>query len=250
MRLFGIIGNPLGHSFSQQYFTEKFTRENLSDHIYRKFELPSVDHLPELLEREAYLCGFNVTIPYKVQVFRYLDSVDPVAEAIGAVNTVRVTREKGRALLKGFNTDAPAFRESLLQNLGRIPEYALVLGTGGASKSVTYILRELGIIAVPVSRNPVEGGYLYKDLPHDVIRGAGLLINTTPAGMAPFTEASPAIDYSALHEEQLLFDLIYNPRVTQFLARGSERGCRTVNGEQMFHIQAEMAWRIWNGEFR
>ncbi|MCU0377006.1 MAG: shikimate dehydrogenase [Bacteroidales bacterium] len=250
MRLFGIIGNPLGHSFSQHYFTAKFIRENLKEHSYRKFELTSIDQLPELLERESDLCGFNVTIPYKVQIFRYLDNIDPVAEAIGAVNTVRIIREKGSIVLSGFNTDAPAFRKSLLLNLDKTPEYGLVLGTGGASKSVTYILRELGIKPVPVSRNHVDGGYPYDDLPGDVVSGAGLVINTTPVGMSPHIDNSPAIDYSLLHEGQLLFDLIYNPPVTQFLARGSERGCHILNGEEMFQFQAEMAWGIWNSEVR
>lgn len=246
MRLFGIIGFPLGHSFSQKHFTEKFEREHLSDHAYRKFELPEIGMLPALLGSEPDLCGFNVTIPWKVKVMEYLDEIDPDAAAIGAVNTVRVTRRDGRPWLKGFNTDAPAFRESLLRNLTVLPDSAIVLGTGGAAKSVMHTLLDLNIVAVPVSRRLVRGGYTYDDLPGYMISEAGLIVNATPTGMAPDTNAFPPIDYSCLREGQLLFDLIYNPPVTEFLARGEEQGCLTVNGEEMFLIQAQLAWEIWN----
>jgi shikimate dehydrogenase len=248
MRLFGIIGFPLGHSFSQKHFTEKFEREHLADHAYRKFELQEIGDLPALLEKEPDLCGFNVTIPYKVRVIEYLDEVDPVAAEIGAVNTVRVIRRNGRPWMKGYNTDAPAFRESLLRNLSSLPDSAIVLGTGGAAKSVMHTLIDLNIIAVPVSRRLVRGGYTYDDLPGYMISEAGVIINTTPVGMAPHTDAVPPIDYSCLREGKLLFDLIYNPPVTEFLARGEEQGCMTVNGEEMFLIQAQLAWEIWNSE--
>jgi shikimate dehydrogenase len=246
MRLFGIIGYPLGHSFSQKHFTEKFDRESLTDHSYRKFELPSIDMLPELVSRETDLCGFNVTIPYKIEVMRYLDEIEETASQIGAVNTVRVTRKDGNPYLKGFNTDAQGFRESLLRNLVTLPETALVLGTGGASRSVIHTLIDLNIIAIPVSRRPLKRGYSYDDLPGEVINEAGLIVNTTPLGMAPNTQSLPPIDYSCLREGQLLFDLVYNPPVTAFLAMGEQHGCQTVNGEEMFLIQAEMAWDVWN----
>ena len=246
MRLFGIIGYPLGHSFSQKHFTEKFEREGLDGHSYRKFELSDISQLPALVESEPYLCGFNVTIPYKISVIDYLDETEETAAEIGAVNTVRVTRVKGRPYLRGYNTDAPAFRESLIKNLASLPETALVLGTGGASRSVMHTLVDLNIRAVPVSRRPVRGGYSYDELPGDVINEAGLIVNTTPVGMAPHVEAMPPIDYSYLREGQLLFDLIYNPPVTAFLARGEEHSCQTVNGEEMFLIQAGLAWDIWN----
>lgn len=246
MKLFGIIGFPLGHSFSQKHFTEKLEREHLTGHAYRKFELPEIGMLPGLVEKEPDLCGFNVTIPFKVKVLDYLDEVDPVAAEIGAVNTVRVFRRDGKPLLKGYNTDAPAFRESLLRNLTSLPDSAIVLGTGGAAKSVMHTLIDLNIIAVPVSRRLVRGGYTYDGLPGYMISEAGVIINTTPVGMAPHTDAMPPIDYSCLREGQLLFDLIYNPPVTAFLARGEEQGCMTVNGEEMFLIQAQLAWEIWN----
>ncbi len=250
MRLFGIIGYPLGHSFSQKHFTEKFLRENLPDHAYRKFELSDIGELPALLDREPDLCGFNVTIPYKVKVLDYLDETDPEAAAIGSVNTVRVSRRNGRRWLTGFNTDAPAFRESLLGNLITLPESALVLGTGGAARSVIHTLLDLNIMAVPVSRQPVRGGYSYDELPGDMIGEAGLIVNATPVGMAPATDAMPPLDYSYLREGQMLFDLIYNPPVTAFLTKGDDHGCQTVNGEEMFLIQADLAWEIWNEEIR
>jgi shikimate dehydrogenase len=250
MKLFGIIGYPLGHSFSQKYFTEKFSRDKLAEHSYRKFELTSIDLLPALLEKEPDLCGFNVTIPYKIVVMDYLNEIDGVAAEIGAVNTVRVTRKHGKPYLIGFNTDAPAFRESLLRNLITLPETALVLGTGGASRSVMHTLIDLNIMAIPVSRKPVKEGYSYFDLPGEVISEAGLIVNTTPLGTAPATDASPPIDYSFLREGQLLFDLVYNPPVSQFLTRGEEHGCQTVNGEEMFLIQAELAWKVWNQRIR
>lgn len=246
MSLFGIIGYPLGHSFSQKHFTEKFERESLPGHAYRKFELSDISQLPGLLEREPDLCGFNVTIPYKVKIIDYLDEIEPVASEIGAVNTVRVSRRNGKPYLQGFNTDAPAFRESLLKNITVLPETALVLGTGGAARSVTYTLIDLNIIPVLVSRRPLRGGYSYDDLPGDVISEAGLIINATPVGMAPDINAMPPIDYSCLSEGQLLFDLTYNPPVTAFLAQGEARGCRTVNGEEMFLLQADLAWKRWN----
>lgn len=250
MRLFGIIGFPLGHSFSESYFTEKFRKENLTDHYYRKFELPSIEALPDLIALQEDLCGFNVTIPYKVKVINYLDEIDDTASEIGAVNTVRVTRRNGLPHLKGFNTDAPAFRSSLLNNLSSIPESAIVLGTGGASKSVTFILTDLGIRTVSVSRQATKDSYSYKNLPGEEISGAGLIVNTTPVGMAPLAEACPPLDFSFLREGQLLFDLIYNPPLTRFMMMGEEQGCIAVNGEEMFHIQAELAWGIWNDKLK
>ncbi len=250
MKLFGIIGYPLGHSFSQKHFTEKFDREQLSDHTYRKFELTEISLLPSLIESEPDLRGFNVTIPYKVRVMDYLDEIDETAAGIGAVNTVRVIRREGKPFLQGFNTDAPAFRESLLKNLITLPESALVLGTGGAAKSVVHTLIDLNIIAIPVSRQPVRGGFTYDDLPGIVISEAGLIVNATPLGTAPDVDAMPPIDYSYLREGQMLFDLVYNPPVTSFLALGEEHGCQTVNGEEMFLVQAELAWEIWNAEIR
>jgi len=248
MRLFGIIGYPLGHSFSERYFTAKFERENMADCRYRKFELPSLDMLPKLLDREQDLAGFNVTIPYKIRIMDHLHEIDPDAAEIGAVNTVRVTRRNGAVHLKGYNTDAPAFRQSLLENLSSLPESAVVLGTGGASKSVCHVLMELNIRVITVSRNSATGIFTYHDLPGEELHSAGLIVNTTPVGTFPDTKTAPPIDYSWLREGQLLFDLIYNPPQSLFLRLGEGQGCQTLNGEEMFHIQAEMAWEAWNRE--
>ena len=250
MILYGIIGYPLGHSFSQRYFTEKFQRERLSDHIYRKFELESAAMIPSLPESQKELRGFNVTIPYKVEVMKYLDFIDPVASEIGAVNTVRVSERNGRRYLEGFNTDAPAFMSTLEGVIRPGNGYALVLGTGGASRSVTWVLREMKINIVPVSRSAVEGGYTYATLPAEVLAHAALIVNTTPVGMVPVTDAFPPLDYSILDGRQVLYDLIYNPAVTEFLRRGKERGCTVVNGEGMFISQAELAWKIWTAVLR
>lgn len=246
MRLFGIIGLPLGHSFSQKYFTEKFLKENLSDHSYCKFELSDISQVTNLLENEPDLAGFNVTIPYKLAIMSYLDEIDPVASEIGAVNTVKITRVSGRPRLKGFNTDAPAFRASLLDNLSTIPDSAVVLGTGGASKSVVYVLNDLGIRTLIVSRKESGLVFSYGSIPTDEITSAGVIVNTTPVGMSPAADACPPLDYSLVNSGTLFFDLIYNPAETLFMQRGMEMGCPAVNGEAMFRYQAEMAWKIWN----
>lgn len=246
MSLYGIIGYPLGHSLSHEFFTEKFIKEGLTGYRYCKFELPDITLLPALLKSEPSLCGFNVTIPWKVKVMDYLDEIDPVAAETGAVNTVRISRHDGSVKLKGYNTDAPAFRESLLTHLDALPSSALVLGTGGAAKSVVYVLRHLKIKTIPVSRGAVEGGYDYHSLPCSLVAAAGLIVNTTPLGMAPATDSMPPLDYSCLKGGTILFDLIYNPAVTLFLKEGAAHRCHTVNGKEMFVKQAEMAWKIWN----
>ncbi len=245
MNLYGIIGFSLGHSFSQRYFTEKFRREGLEGYAYHSFELPVIEHLPSLLDSEPSLCGFNVTIPWKVKVMKYLDEVDHDAALIGAVNTVAVKWHNGRRWLKGYNTDEPAFRMTLQEHLVRTPGTALVLGTGGAARSIRYALEKLSVRAIPVSRKPVEGGYSYDTLPAEVVRKAGVIVNATPLGMSPDTDSMPPVDYDSLHEGQLLYDLVYNPPVTRFLERGAEQGCITVNGLAMLHRQAELAWEIW-----
>lgn len=246
MRLFGLIGYPLAHSFSEKYFSEKFIREDIKDCSYRNFPLSSVDLLPELIDDEPELCGFNVTIPYKVKVLSYLHSLDPVAEAVGAVNTVKVSREKGCVTLRGFNTDAPAFRESLEKQTGVMVTNALVLGTGGASSAVVYVLEKMGVIVRKVSRVAGRGNLTYAELTTALIRDVDLIVNATPVGMSPDISFCPPIVYNALDSHHTLYDLIYNPLKTEFLKKGEERGCKTVNGLEMLHLQADMAWDIWN----
>ncbi len=246
MKLYGLIGFPLGHSFSHHYFTEKFEREGLAGYSYRLFELPDIEQLPALIEGEPLLRGFNVTIPWKVKVIEYLDETDPEAMSIGAVNTVTVTRGDGGCKMKGYNSDAPAFRETLMEYLSAPPSLALVLGTGGAARSVTSALKQMGTEVVPVSRSSVPGGYRYDTLPPELLRRAGVIVNTTPLGMAPEINTLPPIDYSCLTEGQLLYDLVYNPPLTRFLLKGTEQGCATVNGMAMLRRQAELAWQIWS----
>ena len=264
MKHFGLIGHPLGHSFSKTYFTEKFEREGL-DCEYENYDLEDLTLGPALW---TLLKGFNVTIPYKEAILPYLDELDPVAAEVCAVNTVKVLPD-GRLI--GYNTDVIGLEESLGAMLSRkgcqrkpmTP--ALVLGTGGASKAVQYVLRKNGIPYHVVSRDPEKGDYIYpmagastssnsgaapaaltaQVLTPDVVSSHTLIINATPVGMAPHSDAAPAIPYEAITTGHLLFDLIYNPEETLFLMSGRERGAQTMNGLAMLHAQAEASWRIW-----
>lgn len=242
MRQFGIIGRPLGHSASARHFTAKFKNEGLDCH-FEQYELPSIEALPELLERVP-LEGFNVTIPYKQQVMRYLDDLSDEARKIGAVNCVRRTSD-GRMV--GHNTDIIGLRDALAQLLfDGVPEHALVLGTGGASQAVQYALSELGIAFDLISRDPAKGNYTYDNLPVEVVAESKLIVNATPVGTFPNVEEAPRLPYAYLTPDHRLLDLVYNPPVTQFLDYGNQRGARTMNGEVMFLAQAAAGWKIWN----
>lgn len=242
MRQFGIIGRPLGHSASARHFTAKFQNEGLDCH-FEQYELPSIEALPELLERVP-LEGFNVTIPYKQQVMRYLDDLSDEARKIGAVNCVRRTSD-GRMV--GHNTDIIGLRDALAQLLfDGVPEHALVLGTGGASQAVQYALSELGIVFDLISRDPAKGNYSYDNLPVEVVAESKLIVNATPVGTYPNVEDAPRLPYAYLTPDHRLLDLVYNPPVTQFLDYGNQRGARTMNGEVMFLAQAAAGWKIWN----
>jgi shikimate dehydrogenase len=245
---FGLIGYPLSHSFSQEYFTQKFQSLGLDDFSYQLLPLVDINEVVPLLQQD--FTGFNVTIPYKKKILPYLDELDPVAEAIGAVNTIAKT-ESGS--WKGFNTDASGFEASLLQwfDGAPFPEKALVLGTGGASRAIRYILLHLGIEISLVSRDHHAAQYTYASLDKNVIQNHLLIINTTPVGMYPNVDQFPAIPYTALTPEHWLYDLIYNPGNTVFLARGEQAGAMTKNGLEMLHLQADHAWAIWksHGKF-
>jgi shikimate dehydrogenase len=247
---FGLIGYPLSHSFSQRYFSEKFSREGLP-HSYHNFPIENIGLVGQLSDNHPDLAGFNVTIPYKQQIIPYLSTVEEVALAVGAVNTVRVVRADAGISLYGYNSDVYGFRRSLEEAYQAChtpyPEKALVLGTGGASKAVIWVLRQLHIEPHLVSRNPAAGIYkTYSELPHSDIDEHLLIVNTTPLGMYPDTNACPDIPYSRLTSRHVLFDLIYNPAMTLFLQKGSEQGAFTVNGEKMLWYQAEKSWEIWN----
>lgn len=242
MKEYGLVGRPLGHSNSARYFAEKFRREGISDCSYSLFELASIGELPRLLDEHPDLRGFNVTIPYKREVMRYLDDLSAEARNIGAVNCVR--RDDSR--LVGYNTDVIGLRLSLSRFLGLLPERALILGTGGASQAVQYVLAEMGIAFDLVSRDPAKGNYTYVDLPCEAVRAAKLIVNASPVGTYPNVDEAPHIPYAYLSPEHYLFDLVYNPPLTAFLDYGKQRGAHVCNGQQMFVEQAEAAWAIWN----
>ena len=245
--LYGLIGYPLSHSFSKRYFSEKFRREGIEGCRYELFPLESIEQFPALLSAHPNLRGINVTIPYKQQVMAYLDELDEGAAEVGAVNTIKVNG--GR--LAGYNTDVFGFEQSLLQFLegnGASPGglQALILGTGGASKAVQYVLRKTGIGFRLVSRNKKPGQLTYLELNETLVQNCRLIVNTTPLGMSPQTETCPEIPFQYIGPQHLLYDLVYNPEETKFMARGIQRGAAVHNGLEMLQLQAEKAWEIWN----
>jgi shikimate dehydrogenase len=246
MRKFGLIGYPLGHSFSKQYFTEKFIRENISDCSYNNFPLSDINQLVKLVSEETNLKGLNVTIPYKSEIIRFLDSIDPEAEEIGAVNVIKLKLIDGKIKLHGFNTDVTGIRDSLSPFITSSIRNAIVFGTGGSSRAVCYALKKYGINIAQISREKKSGICTYADINADLIEKTELLVNTTPLGMFPDVNGKPDINYSLLSDKHILFDLVYNPQITSFLRIGIERGCTTIGGLKMLHSQAERAWEIWN----
>lgn len=249
MQRYGLIGRALSHSFSREHFTRKFEREGLTDHRYDLFELPSIGDLPALIADTQDLRGFNVTIPYKESIIPFLHALDPLAAAVGAVNTVRI--EGGR--LTGYNTDVNGFQASVdpvlrcLQEPGSdIRPRALVLGSGGASRAVAYVLREAGVRFRVVSRERTRGELTWDMLDRTVISVCRLIINTTPLGMFPDVDEAPPLPYEALTPRHVLIDLVYNPERTLFLERGAAMGAKTMGGLRMLKAQAEAAWRIWS----
>lgn len=244
---FGLLGRSLKHSFSQTYFTQKFHNLELPDYRYELFELATMNELPALLARHPELQGLNVTIPYKEQVWPFLNEVAPSAARVGAVNVIEF-RADGQLI--GHNTDYIGFRDSVRSFLPKGPlaeVRALVLGSGGASKAVEVALKELGIGYWVVSRNPLGAGLTYDELTPQLLQEHRLIINTTPLGTFPAVEECPPIPYEALTSQHYLYDLIYNPRETEFMQRGQIRGAHTKNGFEMLCLQAEAAWEIWNG---
>ena len=244
MPILGLIGFPLSHSFSRQYFTEKFKKPGLEDWSYRLFPLADLKELPSLIQQEKDLIGFNVTIPYKIAILDYLDELSPEAEESGAVNTVKIERND-KIFLRGYNTDIYGFEKSLKSVSLPADNKALILGSGGASRAVQFVLRQNGIQYLVVSGKAggehIEYSKLYS-IPHL----PSFIVNTTPLGMYPDLSGFPPIPYDRLNHNFLLYDLIYNPEETLFLHKGKEQGCRTKNGLEMLYLQAEKAWEIWN----
>ena len=243
MKRYGLIGHPLGHSFSKDYFNEKFLREGL-DCLYDNFDLPDISLFPSLLQQHTDLKGFNVTIPYKKAIIPYLQEMDEVSSEIQAVNTVKVL-EDGR--LHGFNTDVIGLKASL-DCLGPLPSSALVFGTGGASQAVQYVLKKQQIDYQLVSRTPGHGIMTYKQLTPSILQDHRLLINATPVGTYPEVNRTLPLPYEAITPQHLLLDLVYNPKETLFLKEGKQRGATTMNGLKMLYTQAEASWNIWNSK--
>lgn len=247
MKLFGLIGYPLGHSFSVPFFTKKFGLEQINAE-YRNFPLEDIAAFEDLVKGELALVGLNVTVPHKQKIIPYLDALNQTARSIGAVNTIFFCRKGDKLSLLGYNTDAPGFERSLKEHLQPHHRQALVLGTGGSSKAVEFVLNKLEIDYGMVSRSREEGILDYDQLDRSIVESHTLIINTTPLGMYPNVDSCPDIPYEAITSRHLLFDLVYNPELTRFLSLGKEQGADIVNGADMLIYQAEASWEIWNRE--
>lgn len=242
--LFGLIGKQIGYSFSKKYFNQKFEKLNLRNFKYINFDIPEIEEFPFIIyHKEEQFGGFNVTIPYKQKIIKYLDVLDPEAEEIGAVNTIKINNKNE---LIGFNTDVYGFVNSLKPLLNKDHHSALILGTGGASKAIAFGLKKMNISTNFVSRNPIKGEFSYNDLDEQIMKENQLIINCTPVGTFPEIHQKPKIPYSILSTNHILYDLIYNPAKSAFLIEGEKRGCQIKNGLEMLELQAEKSWEIWN----
>lgn len=247
MRVFGLIGYPLSHSFSVKYFAEKFNKENITNCVYQNFEIPTIDDFPQIISNNPNLFGLNVTIPYKEKVIPFLDELSLEAKNIGAINTIQIIRNNGKIKLVGHNTDCYGFHQSLKPLLQANHHKALILGTGGAAKAVEYVLKNLGLEVLYVSRNPEKNNELnYADLEGDVFKKFKVIVNSTPLGMYPNINDCPDLPYELIEKDNLLYDLIYNPAETKFMKEGAKKGAAVQNGLSMLQLQAEKAWEIWN----
>jgi len=243
---YGLIGYPLTHSFSKNFFTEKFSSEG-TDAEYNNYEIKEIGLLPEIISGNPGLIGLNVTIPYKEQVLRFLDKIDSAAAEINAVNTIKITRGNNGPVLEGFNTDLIGFENSIKPLLQKHHRKALILGSGGASKAIIKVFAELGIDTIVVSRNPqYKGEISYDDLDKGVMESYKIIVNCTPIGTYPLVEGFPPIPFYFVDEQNLLYDLVYNPPLTEFLKQGRLKGATVKNGLEMLHLQALASWNIWN----
>ena len=246
MDKYGLIGYPLGHSFSISYFNQRFQDEGI-DAVYENYEIPNIDALPEVLGSNPELKGLNVTIPYKEKVIPFLDSIAPEARAIGAVNVIRVTHRGNKTELKGYNSDVIGFTKSIETMLDKNwHQKAPILGTGGASKAIDYGLRSLGLETVFVSRYERPDTIQYQSITPEVVKEYNVIVNCTPLGMYPKTEVCPDLPYEAMDSHTILYDLIYNPDETLFMKRGAEYGANVKNGLEMLLLQAFASWEFWH----
>lgn len=247
MDKYGLIGYPLGHSFSKSYFNEKFENEGINAE-YINFEIPTLDSLPEVLASNPELKGLNVTIPYKEKVISYLDSISPEARAIGAVNVIRVDHKGNDTYLKGFNSDVIGFTKSIEPLLERFHKKALILGTGGASKAINFGLKSLGLETVFVSRFERPGTIQYSQITPDIIQEYNVIVNCTPCGMYPHIDECPQLPYEAMTSKNILYDLLYNPDETLFMKKGAQHGATVKNGLEMLLLQAFASWEFWHNK--
>jgi len=242
---YGLIGKSLLHSYSQNYFHNKFKKERLCCK-YSLFELDSLDEIPILIKEHPNLMGLNVTIPYKTQIIPYLDYLDPDAERIGGVNVVKILRQEDLSVkLHGFNTDWEAWKESLTAHFPVIAVKSLIIGNGGVAKAVRYALDDLNIPYKTVSRHPSNSEIAYTELNRQTIQDHRLIINCTPLGMFPCIHEKPNIPYEAIGKKHFIYDLVYNPRMTAFIKKCKQQGAYCFNGLKMFELQAEKTWAIW-----
>lgn len=248
MRKYGLIGFPLGHSFSQKYFTEKFAREQIPGCSYENFPIDSLDRFPELIRENPDLCGVNVTIPHKTNILKYVNVMDPAVIEIGAANVLKFKRIEGKLQIYGYNSDVTGICDSVMPFISGKCKNALILGTGGSSRAVAYTMKKLGLRISFVSRKRNPGLFTYSDITSSLLEKTDIIINTTPLGMFPDITSYPEIKYDLLNENHILFDLVYNPEITTFLKKGKERGCKIITGLKMLYSQAERSWEIWNNE--
>jgi shikimate dehydrogenase len=248
MNVYGILGQTLTHSYSQQYFREKFIKENITDASYKTFEIKNISELPQLIQETHNLKGFNVTIPFKQKIIPFLDTITEPAKSIGAVNTVKLIKTSCKETkLIGYNTDAIGFEKSLLPFIsGAFVKNAIILGTGGSAKAVAFVLKKNNIKYIFISRNPKGNNEFYvKEVTPEIIKDASLLINCSPVGMFPKIKSVPLFNYSLICSRYFFYDLVYNPEVTTFMKEGTTRGATVKNGREMLMLQAEESWKIW-----
>ena len=245
MDKYGLIGYPLGHSFSISYFNEKFENEDI-DAVYENFEIPRIEDLKEIVDSNPELKGLNVTIPYKEQVLKYLKSISPEAKAIGAVNVIRIEHKGNKSILRGYNSDVIGFTKSIAPILNTFHKKALILGTGGAAKAVQYGLQSLGLDTMYVSRTKKRHALTYEEITPEIIQAYNVIVNCTPLGMYPHIDEYPKLPYEAMDNHHLLYDLLYNPDETLFLKKGKAQGATVKNGLEMLLLQAFASWEIWN----
>lgn len=242
MKIYGLIGKNIDYSFSRTYFAEKFKKEGIQAQ-YLNFELSDISEFKNIFSKSRDISGLNVTIPYKLEVIPFLDSLDENAKKIGAVNTIKIEEDGS---LIGYNTDFYGFSQSLKDHLKPQHTHALILGTGGASLAVAYALKQLGITYKFVSRNPLEGQFSYINIDAELLEKHKLIINCTPLGTYPNIERHPELPFQFITKQHLVYDLIYNPSETKLMELAAARGAKTINGLRMLQLQAEKAWEIWN----